>query len=66
MWAGSSQPESASDLPLSEQAELHKRAQKHQHREQAAETARAKRAMLTGAVLEGLLRQAQMPYVYED
>jgi len=56
----------ASNLPLSEQPELDKRTLKTKRSEQAAEAARAKRAMLTGAVLEGLLRQAQMPYVYED
>jgi len=68
IWAPSSQPQTESDLPplQSEQAELNKRTLKSQHREQAAEAARAKRAMLTGSVLEGLLRQAQMPYVYED
>jgi len=50
----------ASNLATSEKTSKSQRAEK------AAEAARAKRASLTGAVLEGLLRQAQMPYVYED
>jgi len=41
-------------------------ASKAEHREQCAAAAKAKRAALTEAVLEGLLRQAQSPYVYQD
>lgn len=72
VWAPQPEPKMhkrsipSSNLPPSDLVELNKRTVKTQHREQAAEAARAKRAMLTGAVLEGLLRQAQMPYVYED
>jgi hypothetical protein len=39
---------------------------KAERRELGAAAAKAKRAALTEAVLEGLLRQAQGPYVYED
>lgn len=39
---------------------------KTERREVAAAAARAKRAALTGAVLEGLLRQAQLPFTYQE
>jgi len=47
-------------------AAITKTASKAERRELAAAASRAKRASLTGAVLEGLLRQAQGPYLYED
>lgn len=70
-WTPPSQPKMcelsiASQLPPSNPAEVTKATLKAERREQAAAAARAKRAMLTGAVLEGLLRQAQSPYLYQD
>lgn len=75
MWVPPSQPEMreffiASHLSPSnsslEATKTTSKAERRERRELAAATARAKRAMLTGAVLEGLLRQAQSPYMYED
>lgn len=70
MWAPPSQPKmhelSIASHLLSKPAEVSKAALKAMRREQAAAAAQAKRAMLTGAVLEGLLRLAQSPDVYQD
>jgi len=47
-------------------AGMTKASSKAEQREVRAAAAKAKRAALTDAVLEGLLRQAQGPYVYKD
>jgi len=70
MWAPPAQPEMhqlslAAHLPARIPA-VAKTASKTERRELAATTIKAKRAALTNAVLEGLLRQAQAPYVYEE
>lgn len=71
MWAPPSQPEMhqlsiAAHLPPSSIPAVAKTPSKTERRELAATTIKAKRAALTNAVLEGLLRQAQAPYVYEE
>jgi len=53
-------------LPPSNLAAVAKTLSKTERRELAATTIKAKRDALTNAVLEGLLRQAQAPYVYEE
>jgi len=70
MWAPPPQPELhqlslAAHLPANIEAVATK-VSKAERRELAATTIKAKRAALTNAVLEGLLRQAQAPYVYEE
>jgi len=71
MWAPPSQPEMhqlsiAASLPPRNLPAGAKAMSKTERRELAATTINAKRAALTNAVLEGLLRQAQAPYVYEE
>jgi len=71
MWAPPSRPEMhqlsiAPRLPPSNLAAVAKTLSKTERRELAATTIKAKRDALTNAVLEGLLRQAQAPYVYEE
>lgn len=71
MWAPGPQPEMAEPtkpgtISGGHSAAMTKAAVKAERREAAAAAAKAKREALTGAVLEGLLRQAQGPYVYQD
>lgn len=71
MWAPPSQPEmrhfqmAAHSLSSSSPA-VAKTASKKERRELEAKAIQAKRAALTNSVLEGLLRQAQAPYVYKE
>lgn len=73
MWVSSSQsemhelsmvPQQLDAVPSS--APMTKAPSKAERRELAAAVTKAKRAALTSAVLEGLLRQAQAPHVYQD
>lgn len=71
MWAPPSQPEmrelSIVSLPPSKpSAEATITASKAERREFATASAKAKRTVLIDAVLEGLLRQAQAPYLYHE
>lgn len=77
MWAPQPQPEMR-ELPMASARHpclppgMHSvaigqtTASKTERRECAAAMASAKRATLTGAVLEGLLQQAQGPHLYQD